>query len=163
MKETVILEITVNGCFCREEIPQDITLLDYLREYRGLTGTKKGCEEGECGACSIIMDGRLVYSCILFAIQANGKKIETIESINTGINGLHPIQEAFIETGAIQCGFCTPGFIMATKALLSRNLNPDDKQIIEGLSGNICRCTGYIKIIEAVKVAIKKLKGRRRC
>lgn len=162
MEETVILEITVNGYFYKEEIPQDITLLDYLREYRRLTGTKRGCGEGECGACSVIMDGRLVYSCILFAIQANGKNIETIEGINAGFGGLHPIQEAFIETGAIQCGFCSPGFIMATKALLSRNLDPDDEQIIEGLSGNICRCTGYIKIIEAVKVAIKKLKDDKR-
>ena len=159
MGKTTMLQVTINGCLYKDYIPEDLTLLDYLREYRGLMGSKKACEEGECGACSVIVDSRVVYSCIMFAVQVNGKNVETIEGLNTD-DKLHPIQEAFIEAGAIQCGFCTPGFIMATKALLDRNSNPDEEQILEGISGSLCRCTGYTKIVEAVKIAAKKLKDK---
>ena len=159
MGKMTMLQVTINGSLYKDYIPEDLTLLDYLREYRGLMGSKKACEEGECGVCSVIVDSRVVYSCIMFAVQVNGKNVQTIEGLS--IDGeLHPIQEAFIEAGAIQCGFCTPGFIMATKALLDRNPNPNKEQILEGISGNLCRCTGYIKIVEAVKIAIKKLKDK---
>lgn len=130
-------------------------LLKVIREELHLTGTKEGCGKGECGACTVLIDGTPVTSCLVPVGQVEGKKITTIEGLSK--NGkLHPIQESFIEKGAVQCGFCIPGMILSAKALLDRKKNPTEEEIKEGLSGNLCRCTGYIKIIEAVKDAARK-------
>ena len=131
-------------------------LLDLIRDDLHLTGTKEGCGKGECGACTVIMNGELVASCLILAPQADGAVITTIEGIGEGEN-LDPIQEALIETGAVQCGFCTPGMILATKKLLEENFHPDEEEIKRGISGNLCRCTGYQKIFDAVKLAANKL------
>ncbi len=128
------------------------SLLYVLRERLGLYGSKNACEQGECGSCSVYMDGVLVCSCLVLAGQAEGRRIVTVEGISGG-EGLHPVQEAFVETGAVQCGFCTPGLIVATHDLLSRNPHPTDAEIREALAGNLCRCTGYEKILDAVRLA----------
>lgn len=128
------------------------TLLDVLRDAIGYTGAKKGCDKGECGACTVILDGKAVQSCLVLAVQARGKEVLTIEGLAKE-GQLDPIQTAFHEMGAIQCGFCTPGMIMTTKALLNKNSTPSVDEIKQGLSGNLCRCTGYVKIIEAVQRA----------
>lgn len=135
--------------------PQE-TLLSVLRNGLGKTGTKEGCGTGDCGACSVLVDGRLVCSCLMLAAEAQGAEITTIEGIATD-DGLHPIQEKFLEHAALQCGVCTPGFIVATKALLDRNPNPDEETIRYWLAGNLCRCTGYDKIIRAVQAAASEL------
>lgn len=145
----VPLNIKVNGEDNHLEISPNKTLLDVLREDLGLTGTKKGCGTGECGSCTVLLDGQPVKSCLILALQADGKEVLTIEGI--GKNKPHPLQVAFAEKGAIQCGFCTPGMIMTAKALLDSNPNPTDEEIKEAISGNLCRCTGYKKIIEAIK------------
>ena len=132
-------------------------LLDVIREDLSLTGTKEGCSKGECGACSVIVDGELVASCIYPAAQIQGKKVITIEGLSKG-DQLDPIQQSFIEEGAIQCGFCTPAMVLGTKVLLDKNPTPSEDEIKEALSGNLCRCTGYAKIIDAVKKASKKRK-----
>ena len=129
-----------------------MTLLDFLREDLGLKGTKRGCDSGQCGACTIIMDGKTVNACLILAIQADGKEILTIEGLSSG-GRLHPLQEAFVEEGAVQCGFCTPGMILSAKALLDEKKDPSGEEIREALSGNLCRCTGYVKIIKAVQKA----------
>lgn len=153
-----LLEVTVNGDKRSDMIPEDITLLKYIRECLGLTGTKCACNSAECGSCTVIVDGRAVYSCSMLAIQAYGRQIVTIEGLEKdGV--LDPIQEAYIEAGAVHCGFCTPGFIMSTKALLDRNHHPSDLEIKEALAGNLCRCTGYVQILDAVKRAAEKLYG----
>jgi len=146
------MTITVNGE--RHELVVDSrrTLLHVLREDLGLTGTKEGCGEGECGACAVILDGKLVNSCLVLALEADGGAVTTIEGMARGAE-LHPIQKAFIERGAIQCGFCTPGMILAAKALLDENPNPSEAEIREGIAGHICRCTGYSKIVEAIQAA----------
>ena len=133
------------------------TLLDALRDQLGLTGTKEGCGTGDCGACSVVVDGVLVCSCLMLAAEAEGKKVETIE----GMAGeeLHPLQRQFIEHAALQCGFCTPGILVAAKALLERNPNPTDTEIRYWLAGNLCRCTGYDKIIRAVQDAAAEMRG----
>lgn len=134
------------------------TLLKVLRERLGLTGTKKGCEEGECGACTVILDSSPVNSCIIPAAKVNGKKVLTIEGLIR--NGeLHPIQEAFVEAGAIQCGFCTPGVVLSAKAILDKYDDPDDETIKDELSGHLCRCTGYLQFFDAIKIAVEKLKN----
>jgi len=135
-------------------------LLDVLREDLNLTGTKEGCGKGECGACSVIVNGKIVNSCLFPVGQAEGCEIITIEGLSDG-EKLHPIQKAYIEAGAVQCGFCTPGMVLATKVLLDKKKNPTDEEIKEALSGNLCRCTGYAKIIEAVKKARKKIKKKK--
>lgn len=133
------------------------TLLDVLREDLGLTGTKDACGgEGECGACTVIMDGKPVNSCMVLIGQVDGCDIETIEGLSMD-GELHPIQRAFVDAGAVQCGYCTPGAVMATKALLQENPHPSDEEIREGLSGNLCRCTGYVKMIEAVRRAAEEM------
>lgn len=157
MKQSVLLEVTVNGQVRQDWVEEDATLLSYLRDCIGLMGTKKGCGAGECGACTVLLNGRPVYSCITLAIQAAGKCVETIEGLKGKDGGLHPIQRAFVEAGAIQCGFCTPGFIMSTKALLDKNHHPCRQEIKEALAGNLCRCTGYVQIIEAVELAAHQL------
>lgn len=138
-------------------VSPDETLLDVIRDQLSLTGTKKGCGKGECGACTVIMNGKAVNSCVVPAMQAMDAEVETIEGIGTSDN-LHPLQETFIDYGAIQCGFCTPGMIMSAKALLDKNLTPARLDIKEAIAGNICRCTGYVKIEQAVLAAADKMK-----
>ncbi|MBE3572776.1 MAG: (2Fe-2S)-binding protein [Moorella humiferrea] len=152
------LEMKVNGEQVAVDIDPGMRLLDVLRDVLHLTGTKEGCGEGECGACSVILDGELVDSCLVLAPQAQGKEVVTIEGI-AAEGKLHPLQEAFIEAGAVQCGFCTPGMILAAKVLLDRNPSPDRQEIARAISGNLCRCTGYAKIIKAVEIAASKLKS----
>lgn len=150
------VDLKVNGKSVSVEIEEDLRLLDLLRDKLHLTGAKEGCGEGECGACTIIMDGEVVNSCMVMAFQANGREITTIEGLQDG-DKLHPIQEAFLEAGAVQCGYCTPGMVLATKAILDKNINPTEEEIREGISGNLCRCTGYTKIVDAVHIASKYL------
>lgn len=147
-----VLSVTVNGEPYELLVDARTTLLQLLREHLGLTGTKEGCSEGECGACSVMLNGRLVDSCLILAMEANGGKVETIEGL-AAHGELHPVQQAFIQCGGVQCGFCTPGMIMASKALLDRIPNPTEDQIRHALGGNLCRCTGYAKIIDAVQAA----------
>ncbi len=147
--KTIKINFVLNGEEIIDEVPVNITLLDYLRDYLRLTGTKEGCGKGECGACTVIMNGRSVNSCMVLIPQVDGKSVLTIEGLSK--NGITKIQKAFVEEGAIQCGFCTPGMVMSTYYLLSKNPHPNEEEIREGLSGNLCRCTGYKKIIEAVK------------
>ncbi len=132
------------------------TLLDVLRDELGKTGTKEGCGTGDCGACSVTLDGRLVCSCLVLGVEAQGKSVGTVEGIGSA-DGLHPIQQKFLENAALQCGICTPGLIVATKALLEKDPNPDEKTIRYWLAGNLCRCTGYDKIVRAVQDAAKEL------
>jgi len=146
------LRIRVNGDLYHLFVEPHRTLLEVIREEIGLTGTKKGCELGECGACTVLLDGRPVNSCLVLAHEADGREITTIEGISRG-GDLHPIQRAFVEHGAIQCGFCTPGMIISTKALLDRDPKAGRREIRNALKGNLCRCTGYIKITEAVEAA----------
>lgn len=153
-----VISFTLNGQERTVEIQPFETLAYVLRERLGLTGTKIGCEEGECGACTVIVDGKAVTSCIYPAMKVDGAKVETIEGLASG-EKLHPIQEAFIEHFAVQCGYCTPGFIMSTKALLDRNPSPSDEEIKEAIAGNLCRCTGYYQIMDAIKAAVAKMKG----
>jgi carbon-monoxide dehydrogenase small subunit len=146
------VEFTVNGERREADVWAGESLLYVLRERLGLPGSKNACEQGECGSCSVLLDGRLVCSCLVLAAQADGHELVTVEGL--GEDGrLHPVQEAFTETGAVQCGFCTPGFIVATADLLARNPSPNDDEIREALSGNLCRCTGYAKIFDAVRQA----------
>lgn len=148
------IELVVNGEQYKVIVEPYRTLLDVLRDDLGLTGTKNGCGMGECGACTVLMDGKPVSSCLTLAVRADGKNITTIEGIADG-EKLHPLQQAFVEYGAIQCGFCTPGMILTAKALLEENPRASEEEIKLGLVGNLCRCTGYVKIIEAVMEARK--------
>jgi len=150
------IELTVNGRSYADDVKPSRTLVEVLREDLGLMGTKCGCNEGECGACTVMMNGKTVTSCLVPAVQADGADILTVEGLADG-DKLHPIQEAFVEAGAIQCGFCTPGFIMSTLALLRCFPHPTEEQIREGLAGNLCRCTGYQKIFQAVNLAAEKM------
>ena len=152
MMQTILVSMKVNGKSISVDCEPNLTLLDVLRDKLGLTGAKDACGgEGECGACTVIMNGKAVNSCMVFAGQTDGAVIETIEGLAKG-DVLHPLQQAFIETGAIQCGFCTPGVIMAAKALLDEVENPSEEVIKEALAGNLCRCTGYKKMIEAIQL-----------
>jgi len=146
---TMKIEFTLNHQKMSIEAPPELRLLDLLRDYCGLTGTKEGCGKGECGACSVIMNGKLVNSCLVPVCQIDDSEIITIEGLEKD-GELDKLQQAFIDAGAVQCGFCTPGMIMAAKALLMQNPHPSEEEIKKGLSGNLCRCTGYAKIIEAV-------------
>lgn len=152
------IQCVVNGQSFDRDIDAGTRLLDFIRETLHLTGTKEGCGEGECGACTVLMNGKAVHSCIVLAMQADGATIITVEGLAEG-HALHPIQQAYVEVGAVQCGFCTPGFIMATYALLQDNANPTEEEILAGLEGNLCRCTGYAKIVEAVKLAASRLQA----
>jgi len=155
--DLVSIGIEVNAVAHRMEVKASALLLDVLRENLGLKGTKKGCDQGQCGACTVLLDGRPVLSCILLAVQADGKKITTIEGL-AGDGELHPLQEAFIAEGAAQCGFCTPGMLLSAKALLDQNPEPADEEIRQAISGNLCRCTGYQKIIRAIAKAALGMK-----
>ena len=152
-----LMRFDINGMIYEEEIDHRRTLLEVLRENLGLLGTHKGCDEGQCGVCTILIDGKAVNSCLVLAASVQGKKITTIEGLARG-EMLHPIQEAFVETGAIQCGFCTPGMIMVTKAFLDKNPNPTEEEAKKAISGSLCRCTGYYQIIEAVMKAAAKMR-----
>ena len=152
----IMIELTINGRKRKVETTYSTRLLDLLRDDLHLTGTKEGCGKGECGACTVIMNDELVASCLILAPQADGTVITTIEGV--GNDGhLDLIQEAFVETGAVQCGFCTPGMILAVKKLLEENSHPDEEKIKRGISGNLCRCTGYQKIFDAIKLAANRL------
>ncbi len=152
------LTMNVNGKDVTLEIEPDELLVEVLRDRLGLTGTKVGCEEGECGACTVLLDGKAVVSCLLPAMKAQGRKVETVEGL-AAEGKLHPLQQAFIDCGAVQCGYCTPGMLMSAKALLDENPSPSEEEIREAISGNLCRCTGYRKIVEAIKAASSSATG----
>jgi len=156
MKNTFNLSLTVNGTPYQKEIDPRTLLSDFLRHDLGLTGTHVGCEHGVCGACTILLDGAAVRSCLMFAPQANNREITTVEGLGT-IDDLHPLQEAFRDAHALQCGFCTPGFLTTLVPYLEENPNPTEEEIREAISGNLCRCTGYQHIIDAVKIAAETM------
>lgn len=153
-----ILRLTINGETRAVAAPGHHTLLEVLREECGLTGTKHGCELGECGTCTVLLDGRPVLSCLVLAAEAEGRAVETVEGMQIG-NRLHPLQAAFADLGAAQCGYCTPGILLTAKALLAANPRPDRAEIAQALAGNLCRCTGYHKIFEAVEWGAAVLRG----
>ena len=150
------VQLTVNGERREADCWEGESLLYALREKLELPGSKNACEQGECGSCSVLLDGKLVCSCLVLAAQADGHEVTTVEGLAAG-ESLHPVQQAFVETGAVQCGFCTPGLVVAAADLLSRRPSPSDDEIREALSGNLCRCTGYAKILDAVRLAAERL------
>ncbi len=157
MKERVV-RLKVNGMYRKIMLEPRKLLIEVLREDLGLTGSKAGCDDGSCGACTVLLDGNPVRSCLLLAVEVEGRDITTIEGV-AGEQEMHGIQRAFVQTGAVQCGFCTPGMILSSKALLDRNPNSSEKEIREAISGNLCRCTGYVKIVEAIMAAAKEKRG----
>ena len=155
------VDLLINGDKHVMEVGTNETLVEVLRERLGLTGTKIGCNRGECGACTVLIDGEAILSCLTLAIECEGKDILTIEGLEDPETGeIDPIQEAFIENFGIQCGFCTPGMVMSTKALLGKNPDPTEEEVKESIQGNLCRCTGYTQIIESVLAAAKKMRSR---
>ena len=154
----VLVSTTINGDAIEFACEPDETLLDALRNRIGLTGAKEGCGTGDCGSCSVTVDGRLVCSCLVLGVEAEGREIETIEGMADG-PVLHPLQQKFLDHGALQCGICTPGFLIAAKALLEKTPDPSEEEIRFGLAGNLCRCTGYDKIVRAVQDAAKEMRG----
>ena len=159
--EKVTVRMTVNGRGCERSVEPRTLLVDFLRQDLRLTGTHVGCAHGSCGACTVLIDGRAGRSCTTLALQAEGADIRTVESLAAPDAPLHAIQQAFHECHALQCGYCTPGFLMATSQLLQDRPDPSDKEIHAGLAGNLCRCTGYVNIVRAVKLAARKLKDAR--
>ncbi|MDR7420898.1 MAG: (2Fe-2S)-binding protein [Armatimonadota bacterium] len=157
----MIVRARVNGEWRSAEVWAGASLLHLLRDHLGLPGSKNACEQGECGSCSVWLDGELVCACLVLAAQAHARDVRTVEALAAG-DRLHPVQEAFVEAGAVQCGFCTPGFVVAAVDLLQRDPAPDDATIREALSGNLCRCTGYAKILDAVRLAAQRMAGRPR-
>jgi carbon-monoxide dehydrogenase small subunit len=153
------VNLKVNGEEQAVEVPARRLLADLLRDDLNLTGTKRGCETGICGACTVLMDGEAVKSCLLLAIQADGRELTTIEGLRGEDGTLHPIQQAFAEHGGLQCGYCTPGMIMSTKAFLERNPQPSEEEIRRALSGNLCRCTGYMGIVDSIGKAAAAMRG----
>jgi carbon-monoxide dehydrogenase small subunit len=147
----VEIDVTINGTARRDRVPPRLTLADFLRERCGLTGTHLGCEHGVCGACTVLVDGEAVRSCLMFAVQADGESVTTIEGLGGPEGALSPVQAAFRDHHGLQCGFCTPGFVVSVTAFLDQNPQPNDEQIIDALSGNLCRCTGYQGILAAVR------------
>ena len=156
----LMISATINGDVTEFLADPGDTLLDALRVELGLTGSKEGCGSGDCGACTVVMDGQMVCSCLVLAAEAEGRSVATIESVAEG-NQLHPVQRKFLEHGALQCGFCTPGFIVASKALLDHNPDPSESEVRYWLAGNLCRCTGYDKIVRAVLDAAAELRQER--
>jgi carbon-monoxide dehydrogenase small subunit len=159
MADKVPITVVVNGVEHRHEVEPRLLLVHYLRETLGLTGTHVGCDTSQCGACTVIMDGRAIKSCTVLAVQADGSQILTIEGLAQG-GQFHPLQEAFWERHGLQCGFCTPGMIMAAYDLLQRNPNPSHEEIAHALDGNYCRCTGYANIVRAIQYAAEKMRAR---
>ena len=157
----MLVRTKVNGEWMTADVWGGASLLYMLREHLGLPGSKNACEQGECGSCSVWLDGELVCSCLVLAAQAHEREVRTVEALATD-KGLHPVQEAFVESGAVQCGFCTPGLIVAVADLLSRDPSPTEAAVREALSGNLCRCTGYAKILDAVWVAAGRMREERR-
>ncbi|MDX9719462.1 MAG: (2Fe-2S)-binding protein [Myxococcota bacterium] len=151
-----LINLKVNDSAVTIRVPAHRTLLELLRDVLGLTGTKEGCGNGECGACTVFLDGTPVRACLILAVEADGCEVQTIEGLSQG--GLRPIQQAYAETGAVQCGFCTPGFVIAAEALLRKDPNPNDDAISAAFSGHICRCTGYTSLFEGVRLAAKKMR-----
>lgn len=157
--DDITIQLTVNGRRRRATVAPRVTLVDFLRDDLGLTGTHVGCETGSCGACSVLVDGQVIRGCLMFAVQADGSDVTTIEGIAAPDGTLSPVQEAFRDHHALQCGFCTPGFIVSATALLRDNPAPTDDEIRVGLSGNLCRCTGYQGILQAMRAAADRLAG----
>ena len=153
------VRIRVNGEVHRSEIEPNLLLVHYLREVVGLTGPNVGCDTTNCGACTVLLNGVNIKSCTIFAVQADGADVTTVEGLASG-DSLHPLQEAFREKHGLQCGYCTPGMIMSAYALLGRNPNPSDEEIRRGIAGNLCRCTGYVNIVESIKLAAEKMRGK---
>lgn len=154
MSEFVTVTLTVNGAEYQRTVEARMLLSDFLRHELGLTGTHVGCEHGVCGTCTVLLDGESVRSCLMFAVQADGHEVMTVEGLGT-VDNLHPLQTAFQEAHGLQCGFCTPGFLMSLVPFLEQNPDPTEAEIREAISGNLCRCTGYQKIVESVKLAAK--------
>ena len=152
-----IVRITINGLLREVAVPANRTLLDLLREDLDLTGTKHGCGEGDCGACTVLLDGEPVNACLVLAAEAEGREVTTIEGLASGAL-LHPVQQAFVDAGAVQCGYCTPGMVLVAAALVARNPSPTESDVRHALSGNFCRCTGYQKIVEAVLTASARVR-----
>jgi carbon-monoxide dehydrogenase small subunit len=159
MKALMDLTLTVNNITYTVAVEPNLTLTDILRDKLGLTGTKKSCNEGECGACTVLMDGKSVASCLVLAMDAQNRNITTIEGLADG-EKLHPLQESFVKHGGIQCGYCTPGMIMSAKALLDENPNPTSLEVRKGISGNLCRCTGYQQIADSILAAAKTMNDK---
>ena len=159
MSELIPIRFILNGEETEAQVEPRTLLVDYIRQDARLTGTHVGCEHGVCGACTILMDGRPVRSCILFAVQADGHSIETVESLADSADAMHPLQQAFWEAHGLQCGFCTPGFLMTLKPYLEKNPSPSEEEIREAISGNICRCTGYQHIVDAVLLASENMQA----
>ena len=159
MSQPVRLQVTVNGERRESEVEPRLLLVHYLRDVLGLTGTRVGCDTSNCGACTVHVDGEAVKSCTMLAVQADGSEVTTIEGLGS-YEDLHPLQAAFWESHALQCGFCTPGMIMAAADLLRRNPDPSEEEVRHGLEGNLCRCTGYQNIVKAVMAAAERLRGR---
>ncbi len=156
-----MVKLRINNKFYELDLKGNETLLEILRDHLGFTGTKTACDDAECGACSVLIDGVQMLSCLILACDMEGKEITTIEGLSEG-EKLHPIQEAFLEKGAVQCGFCIPGMVLSSKSLLNKNPNPSRQEIKEALDGNICRCAGYQKIFEAVELAVEKIKKNKK-
>ena len=154
------VKIMVNGEWKTASVKPETTLLELLRETWGLTGAKRGCDEGDCGACTVLLDGQPVNACLVLAVRVNGRKVTTIEGLGDEEQP-HPLQTAFVQHGALQCGYCGPGMLLSAKALLDANPNPTEAEVRQGLSGNLCRCTGYSKIVEAVLSASRVMKKNR--
>ncbi|MCY3767617.1 MAG: (2Fe-2S)-binding protein [Gemmatimonadetes bacterium] len=154
------IELNVNNTIYDLSLEPRKTLLAVLRDRLGLTGTKEGCSTGDCGACTVLLDGEPVTSCLVLAVAAEGREVTTVEGI-ADVDALHPVQEAMVNMGGLQCGFCTPGFIVSSYGLLQKNAAPSEEDIRRALAGNLCRCTGYTKIVEAVQEAAKRLAGRK--
>jgi len=153
-----LINLRINGEPYKVSVKPNMTLLDFLRDEIGLTGTKKGCDTGQCGACTVLLDGKPINSCLVLAADANGKEILTVEGL--GKNGkLHPLQESFIQEGAVQCGYCTSGMLLSAKALLDENQDPGEEEVKKAIAGNLCRCTGYVRIVKAVLMAARKMGG----
>jgi aerobic carbon-monoxide dehydrogenase small subunit len=152
-----LVEVEVNGKRCLTRVPPRLSLVDWLRDELRLTGTHVGCEHGVCGACSVMLDGEAVRACLMFAVQAHGHRVTTVEGLARPDGAMSPLQDAFCEAHGLQCGYCTPGMLIAAQALLDANPRPTEEQIREAIGGNLCRCTGYQQIVEAVRLAASRL------